>query len=313
MTSFILNIDVEPVRRLVRGVPQDWDGFPEMVAFLQARRDRLSAVSGAQVKFNWNLRMDPQIEHVYGDAGWVFDRYANEIKTVRASGDCIGLHVHTWRPGRRWFRGIWIADYEDEDWIKHCLRLGLETYKAHLGDGPAVMSFGDGFMHGVALPLMQEYGVRTDISMNPGVLAKSSVGKGETSKGMTPDYTKTPHLPFQPSTEDFRVPGATNYSVWEIPVTTGRVKDVKGDGESRTKLLFGMLTDRAAAIISQALERKAPYVLAECRTDVLTNTDNRNRFIEALAYVETLMTEGKLVPSTFDALCEELDAKGQLA
>ncbi len=256
--------------------------------------------------------MDPQIEIAYGDAGWVFDRYADEVSQIRVAGDCIGLHVHTWRPTRRWFRDTWIADFEDEDWIEEVLKLGLETFKTRTGSSPVHMSFGDGFMHHAALPLMQEYGVRADCSMNPGRPAIAAEGKGEISKGKTPDYTRTPRHPFKPSQADFTVPGPTNYGFWEIPVTTGNVKDIKTGQDKRTKLLLGMFTEQAEAIISQALTRNDPYILGECRTDVMTNDDNRARFIGTFDYLEKITAQQGLVFSKFETLCDQLDANKEL-
>jgi hypothetical protein len=304
----IITTHLEPTHRLVRGGGQDWDGVSEHVAALMARRPRLEDASGRPVNFSFCLRVDPQIEIAYGKADWVFDRYADEIAQLREAGDTVGLHVHTWRPVRRFFRDGWVADFEDADWIAHCLSMGIEAFRARMGAAPTTMSFGDNFMHDCALPIMQAAGIRADYSMDPGLNTTTGLAKGERLVGRIPDYSATPRAPFKPSATDFRQPGPTNYGFWEVPVSSGVVGRKRDGSERRTKLLLGTNPEWVSAICTQALAQPNPYILAESRTDVLTHPKTRARFFEALDHLEALAPRHGMEFLGLDAFCDRLDA-----
>jgi hypothetical protein len=304
----MIAIHVEPTHRIVRGGQQDWDGVSELVSVLTERRARMEDASGHAVRFNWCLRADPQIQIAYGRADWGFDRYADEIAQMQAAGDTVGLHVHTWRPVRRFFRDGWVADFEDAEWIAHCLSMGIETFRARMGAAPTTMSFGDNFMHDCALPIMQAAGIRADYSMDPGLNTTTGLGKGERLVGRIPDYTATPKTPFKPSAEDFRVPGPTNYTFWELPVSAGVVGHHRDGSERRTKLLLGTNPAWVAAICAQALDLPNPYIFAESRTDVLTHPKTRARYLEALDHLEALARTDGLEFLGIETLCDRLDS-----
>ncbi|MCV2870444.1 hypothetical protein OEW28_17670 [Defluviimonas sp. WL0002] len=308
----ILAIDVEPDERVVRKTREGWPGFPMLVELLMDRRARLQDATGRPVFFNWYLRLDPQIEIAFGDAGWVFDRYGELIDRVCSAGDSLGLHVHTWRPVRRFFRNTWLADFEDAEWIRHCLTLGLETFRKRTGAFPATMSFGDNFMHESALQVMNECGIRADFSMNPGMKPRKALGKGELSAGMLPDYQSTPRHPFKPSSADFRVPGKTNNAFWEVPVTSGIVGKDKDGSDRWVKLLWGTNPDWVGGITRQALSRPSPYLFAECRTDVLTHPKTRERFLWALDHYESLAREGDLEFMRLESFCDRLEQEAMV-
>jgi hypothetical protein len=307
-TPVIISVDVEPVHRLVRGGTGDWDGFPELLDLLSDRRAALAAASGRPVQFSWHLRMDPQIELAYGDPGWIFARYGAEIDRIRATGDSVGIHVHTWRPARRFFRDTWLAEYQDEAWITRCISLAFDTFRTHVGAAPVSMSFGDSFMHACALPVMQEHGLRADLSMFPGMGPRKTVGKRELSNGRSPDYRVTPTRPFKPSANDFRVPGGPDHGFWEIPVTAGSVGRSRDGSDRWTKLLLGTNPDWVTALLDTAARDGATHLVAECRTDVLTHPKTRDRFIWAMNHLEDRAARGDYEFVSAGTLCDRLDA-----
>lgn len=308
MTPLIMNIDVEPVRRVVRGETADWDGFPELLELMTKRRPQMEDATGAPVSVNWCLRMDPQIEIAYGKAGWVFERYAKEIAQIQDSADTLGLHIHTWRPARRFFRKTWLAEFEDVEWITHCVRLAFETFQENVGHAPVAMSFGDNFMHQCALPIMEEFGVRADLSMSPGRGPIGANAKGELVNGLTPDYRHTPRTAFKPSAADFTRAGPSNYGFWEVPITGGTVGQDRKGNDKYHKLLFGIRPGWFEALITQALESGAPFIAGDARTDVVTKPGDLEWFLWALDYLERIAPEHGLTFSGLERLCDQLDA-----
>ena len=57
-------------------------------------REDLEQATGRAVHFIWLLRMDFQIEKVYGSSRWCVDRYGGFLEEMRRQGDEVGLHVH---------------------------------------------------------------------------------------------------------------------------------------------------------------------------------------------------------------------------
>lgn len=309
----LLAIDIEPDDRVVKAGKQGWPGVGLLVDCMMERRARLEDATGRAVHFNWYLRLDPQIEIGFGKADWVFDHYGADIERIRQAGDSLGIHVHTWRPIRRFFQRSWLAEFEDVDWIRHCLMLSIDTFRARTGEGPETMSFGDSFMHASVLPLMKEAGIRADFSMNPGMKPHKALGKGEVSNGRLPDYRATPRRPFRPSAADFRVPGPSNHAFWEVPVTSGIIGKDKDGSDRWTKLLLGTNPDWVKSVTEQALAEPDPYLFAECRTDVLTHPKTRERFLWALDHYEALARSGVALEFLrLEAFCDRLD-RGEVA
>lgn len=85
----VLCFDVEPDDIDVRPGAEPWLGFERLLERIGPWRDGLAAATGRPVRFNWFLRMDPQIADVYGSATWAVERYGAEIERLRADGDLI--------------------------------------------------------------------------------------------------------------------------------------------------------------------------------------------------------------------------------
>src|SRR3954454_17422596 len=121
---FLLCIDVEPDQRQVAGHPAtDWSATLPCLQLLDQFRRDVGERTGKPVRVNWFVRIDPQLEQAYGDAGYACTRYASQWNAYRASGDEIGLHVHAWRAADD---GSWVADHADSDWVRRCISTGIE-------------------------------------------------------------------------------------------------------------------------------------------------------------------------------------------
>src|SRR4051812_18772755 len=97
-TPLIINLDVEPDTRQTDRVNQPpWSGFEELVRYISRLRPRLMKAMRSPVRFQWMLRLDPQIELTYGSAGWAIQRYRPLLDALLAEGDEIGIHPHAWR------------------------------------------------------------------------------------------------------------------------------------------------------------------------------------------------------------------------
>ncbi len=218
----ILCIDVEPDERQINCENlKDWEGFPETCQVLSALRPTLAAATGAPAHFSWFLRMDPQIERVYGSSDWVTKRYADIIAQLEKAGDELGLHTHAWRWDETLRR--WIADYGDQEWINQCLRLSFDEYQNVFGRTCASFRFGDHWMNDDTMEFLEALGTQFDLTIEPGRTVTNWRSPVEAFTGSFADYVSVPRRPYKPSRQDFRIEGReAERKLWAIPLSTGK-------------------------------------------------------------------------------------------
>lgn len=175
----VLCFDIEPDRRaLVGRAPEPSLGFEKLVGLVPALRDRLSSLSGAPAAFTWCLRIDPQIALVYGSPTWLAEHYEPELATLRAAGDEFGLHPHSWR-----WKGRWVSDEADADWVAECVAVGLDGYSDAFGQLCPVHKHGDRFMSTAVARQLDDAGVAVDLSLEPGLPATRGLSPTEETTG----------------------------------------------------------------------------------------------------------------------------------
>lgn len=217
----LLLIDCEPDERepsVNRALP--WTGFERLFDFLAAQRECLSAHTGQPARFGWFWRMDPQIETIYGCAEWGARAYARQIAEMVRAGDAIGLHTHAfrWDPAA----ARWVSDHGDPAWIEACLRRSFAAYRTALGSDCTMFRFGDGWFDSSVVPLLEELGVRIDLTIEPGVAPRAKLVAHEAATGLLPDRRGVPRRPYRPARSDFRRQDTSGkVRLWELPVSTG--------------------------------------------------------------------------------------------
>ena len=219
--SLVLCLDAEPRRRRPDpGEPEAWDSLKELAELLESLRPRLESATGSSLRVCWFLRLDPQIEKVYGAPTWPAETYRALFDAGRRRGDEIGIHVHAWR----WHQedGEWFADYGDQTWVEHCIQTSVGAYREVFGTTPASFRFGDSWMNNRTLALLEELGIRYDLTLEPGVKDVPGLALGERATGVGVEYVATPTEPYRPSFDDFKRPGGLKRrKIWLVPVSTG--------------------------------------------------------------------------------------------
>src|SRR5262245_24392034 len=121
----VWRIDVEPdEHRPAEGVT-DWPGFVAMATAVDRLRPRLEDRAGAPAHPTWFVRLDPDIERVFGTRDFVAARHGEVLERLVRAGDPLGVHVHAyrWDAARR----AAFSDYADPEWPTHCLEVAAET------------------------------------------------------------------------------------------------------------------------------------------------------------------------------------------
>jgi hypothetical protein len=199
-----LSIDVEPDLRLVdRGkIDEPWTGLERLAGEMPGIRERLARHTSRPAHFTWYLRMDPQIAEAWGSAAWVIDRYGGFLGSMRAEGDELGLHIHTWRWDEQ--AGRWLADRADREWTAHCTQVALDAFRSAIGKRCRAHRGGDRYVDPAMLRLLVDGGVRVDLTVEPGMPAAPGLVPEEPAVGELPDYRAAPACPYRPrSLDDF--------------------------------------------------------------------------------------------------------------
>ena len=196
----LLCFDVEPDEIEVGADATPWLGFERLLERVKPLRDDLAEATGRPVRFDWFLRMDPQIAEAYGTAGWVVDRFGADLARLRSEGDLIGLHPHALRPTAT--AGRWVADHGDPDWVDHCLEVSYETFETAFGEPCRAQRFGDRFMSARSLRRAGELGAHYDLTVEPGAGPAGSLHHGLTATGESPEMRHAPREPYRADPDD---------------------------------------------------------------------------------------------------------------
>jgi peptidoglycan/xylan/chitin deacetylase (PgdA/CDA1 family) len=216
--SIILAIDVEPDGRAELDKDNGWKGSREAAGEFARLRDALENATQRDVRFNWFLRADPQIEGTWGSATHVADACPELIRTIETSGDHAGVHVHTWR----WSDKLksWFNDFDDRDWLNHCVESSIAAVKSIIGEPVVAKRFGDRWMSTDAVRALRSNGIRYDLTMEPG-LPDMPIHDDDRSTSWLPDMRGAPREPYFPDGDNFMAAGsADGDGLLMIPLTT---------------------------------------------------------------------------------------------
>jgi hypothetical protein len=237
-----------------------WKGFEETSELLGDLRPRMAEVTGAPARISWFLRMDPQIEHVYGAPDWVAQHYGEVIARLEQAGDELGLHTHAWR----WDEGAgrWLTDHANQQWVNHCITTSFAAYRGAFGRACVSFRFGDHWMSDETMDLLESLGARFDLTVEPGRVVKPPQLQTKHATGFLPDYVALPRSPYRPSRRDFRTHDAERgRGLWAIPLSTGK-EPGRFAGIKRVAEALGVDLRRRHDTVPLNLELRAPLFRA---------------------------------------------------
>jgi hypothetical protein len=171
--------------------------------------------------FTWLLRMDQQIRRVYGDCGWIAERFASELDELERQGDDIGLHTHLFRWDEA--EAEWVTDYQSVEWMRLCVEEAARAFRATRSRPPRLHSFGDRYFSAEAVDVLEDHGFAVDMSVEPGFFAIDRIQPGETLLGRMPDFSRAPRSLWRPSRDNYLSDDPHgDRSLRLLPVTTYR-------------------------------------------------------------------------------------------
>jgi SAM-dependent methyltransferase len=159
-----------------------------------------------EIKTTWFIRIDSQIEALYGSATYVFDRHASKIAWLKRNGHEIGWHHHAYVYDRK--RERW-----DEESDEKIICGNLRKYgRIALKNGIKIARMGWGFHTNKTIKVLDEMGFRIDSTAIPRPKYRWN--------DRACDWSVSPQHPYNPSVRDYRVPGDPHLAICEMPMTT---------------------------------------------------------------------------------------------
>lgn len=223
-----LCIDVEPDKPFNhRSNPVPWKGYQRAVDLFSAFRPELETLTAAPVHLSWFYRMDPQIEEIHGDPGWVIANYPDQLATLSSANDELGLHVHPFRWNND--ADTWIQDYGNQSWVEHSVRMAFENFSRELNRACVSFRFGDRWMNNRTFRLLESLGVRYDMTLEPGSRKMSSYHGSIPHTGFIPDQRKVPQEIYHPAKSNYQKSDASRTDgPFVIPVSTAPIHLASG-------------------------------------------------------------------------------------
>jgi len=204
----VWRIDIEPDDFKPGPGQPPWNGFATMVGLIRDLRRRVEDLAGAAVRPTWFIRFDPDIERAYGQADYVFDRYAALFDELRSAGDTFGIHVHYYRWDAR--REVTYSDHADPEWVAHCFNVAAKTFERCFGEPVRRASHGGFLLDDATAQRSVALGIEVDVTVEPGLgPLGENVSFGAYATAPSPDFRDFPRRPYYPAVTSLRVPATS--------------------------------------------------------------------------------------------------------
>ena len=207
----IWRIDVEPDESDIRPerTPPPWLGFTAMVSLVEALRPRLADCAGVDAHPTWFLRLDPNIEHCFGQPDHVVARYRDLLDRLLAHGDPLGIHVHChrWDPARQ----VTYSDHADPEWASYCVSMAAKTFERCFGEPAKRSSQGGYFFDEAVIDRSIAEGIEVDVTPEPGLAPhETDRAFGAYATAPSTDFRNFPRRPYYPSRAAVSAPGVSS-------------------------------------------------------------------------------------------------------
>jgi hypothetical protein len=187
----VLCIDVEPAgQERPDPTPGPWPETVSAHEWLSGVRDRVAAATGAPARFGWFLRMDPQVEALYGSATHAVDVHPDLIADARAHGDDLGLHIHAWRR----VGDDWVDDFADPEWLDRSLDTAFAAYERAFAEPCRVTRMGFRYLSDRVVAGLARHGVEVDLTSEASRPPVAAGDQPNVTAGL-PDERGTPRGP----------------------------------------------------------------------------------------------------------------------
>lgn len=157
------------------------------------------------IKTTWFIRIDGQIEQIYGSADHLYNKHLDKINWLKDNGHSIGWHHHSYKKNEA---GNWVQNTDEDVIVSEIDKYG----QIAISKGMDMCRMGWGFHTNKTLQLVDAFGFRIDSSAIPRPNYKWDMS--------VKDWQTTSQDWYYPSVQDYRIPGEDHLSILEAPMST---------------------------------------------------------------------------------------------
>ena len=177
------------------------EGIPAMREFLSSQRDSLDK----QPVMTWFVRVDDQLESIYGSPTYLLEHYGNMWRSYSEVGDEIAWHPHLYRRNQN----RWELEIDQEPLHRQMEKAYQSMWD--LGYKPLSSRIGEAYGSLDLMMKLEALGLFCDSTAMPGRKRKDA--------SRTIDWGPTPQTPYYPSKSDYRVSGEDHFNLLELPMS----------------------------------------------------------------------------------------------
>lgn len=157
-----------------------------------------------EIRTTWFIRVDKQIEVLFGEPDFIFTKHKDKIDWLRSKGHAIGWHYHAYHL----INGEWKQCLDDNLICCELERFSTYAKKYEL----ELTRMGFGYHSGQTIQKLFDL----DFSIDSTAIPRPRYSWETTFK----DWTGSPNEPYYPSVEDYRLNGKNQIGILEVPITT---------------------------------------------------------------------------------------------
>jgi len=150
-------------------------------------------------KSTWFIRIDSQLEKIYGEADVVFKRHSSKIDWLRDMGHELGWHFHSYKKTNQ----KWVQNMDSGSFCAEIHMFATLAQKHQL----EITRMGWGYQTNASMEILNTLQFRLDSSALP----KNNPDKQ--------GWSATQIDPYYPSKKDYRYKGIPAYDILEVPIT----------------------------------------------------------------------------------------------
>lgn len=164
--------------------------------------------NNTDIKTTWFIRIDSQVEKLYGCADFLYNKHIDKINWLKGNGHSIGWHHHSYlQHNDGWLQNT------NEDIILKELKKYAPLAKEHEMN---ICRMGWGYHTNKTMKLVSDMGFRIDSSAIPRPNYKWEMS--------VKDWQPTPQQWYYPSVSDYRIPGEPHLNILEAPMSTTEIQ-----------------------------------------------------------------------------------------
>ncbi len=161
-----------------------------------------------EVKTTWFIRIDLQIEALYGKSTFIFERHIDKLNWLVGNKHELAWHYHAYKHKN----GGWVQNTNEDE-----ILVELEKYgKIAKSLGLNISRMGWGFHTNATLQKIHQLGFSFDSSAIPRPHYKW--------ENIVRDWTNTPNHSYYPCESDYRTDKGQHIGILEIPINTTLLK-----------------------------------------------------------------------------------------